>query len=305
MPTVSKNTASFFSQVGRDISACGGNLACALEMADLRFDVQTEAVKDLRGNVIPRAFNVARTDTGASLGVVGARYTPTQTRDAFKYLEALPGKANFKRGGMLKEGKFFLSAEFETFSVGGDVMTAYGVFLSSFDTSWANRAVWTFERHACTNICRFLINGNADGIHAAKGGRAAKHTANHAIKLDGFIFEMQMRQANSVQVIEKLQASPVSERKFVDLVERVVVGDSTRAENMRAEIRHEFANPSRGTKGENFWDAFNAFSAYDTHCAIRRETETASVEENAFDSLISGRGFADRALPLLIEASAN
>lgn len=302
MPTVSKDTASFFSKVGRDISACNGNLACALEMADLKFNVSAEQIKDLRGNVIPRAFNIARQDNGASLGVVGARYVPTQTKDAFKYLEALPGKANFKRGGMLKEGKFFLSAEFETFSVGGDSLTAFGVFLSSFDGSWANRAVWTLERHACTNICRFLTNGNADGIGTNKGGRSAKHTTNHAVKLDGFIFEMQMRQTESVQVITKLQDTPMSERRFVEIVEKVVVGDSTRAENMRAEIRSEFCNASRGTNGVCAWDAFNAFSAYDTHLAIRRETETASADENGFDALISGRGFADRALPVILDA---
>ncbi len=60
-----------------------------------------------------------------------------------------------------------------------------------------------------------------------------------------------------------------------------------------------------GTFGVNLWDAFNAFSAYDTHYATRRATEIASAEENAFDSLISGRGFADRALPLLLELANN
>lgn len=302
MPTVSKNTASFFSKVGKDISGCGGNLSCALEMADLKFDVSAEPVRDIRGNTIARAFNVARQDNGNSLGVVGARYVPTQTRDAFKYLEALPGKANFKRGGMLKEGKFFLSAEFETFSVNNDSLTAFGVFLSSFDGSWANRAVWTLERHACTNICRFLVNGNADGIGANKGGRSAKHTANHAVKLDGFIFEMQMRQVESTKTIERLQRSPLSERRFVEIVEKVVQGDSTRAENMREEIRAEFNNSSRGTLGVCAWDAFNAFSAYDTHLAIRRETETASADENGFDALLSGRTFSDKALPVILDA---
>jgi hypothetical protein len=292
-------TGTYFGKVGKDIASCGGSLSCALSLADLAFEVKTEPVIDIRGNQIPRTFNIAREDSGASVGVVGAKYTPTQTRSAFKYLNGLPGNANFQRGGMLKGGRFFLSAEFETMSINGDNLTAFGVFLSSFDGSWANRIVWILGRHSCLNICRFMHGNAKSGMANGRGGRVAKHTANHATKLDGFLFELQMAQENTAQEIKALQSAEISQEAFRQVVAKVIDGDSTRAENMREEIESFLGRADLGIGNRTKWDAFNAFSAYDTHAATRRATETGTVEENAFEALISGRGFADRALPLL------
>lgn len=295
----SKFTGTYFGKVGRDISSCNQNLSCALEMADLAFDAVAEPIKDIRGNVIPRSQNIARMDTGASLGIVGAGYKITQPRQAFKYLEGMPGGVNFQRGGMLKGGRFFLSAEFDTFQVGdNDTMTAYGIALSSFDGSWANRIVWALGRHCCANICRFEIGAAKVGQGSA--GRVAKHTKNHELKLDKFIFELNIAQANLKEEVARLNSREISKDGFTRLVEKTIDGDSTRAENMRDEIVSFFDRPDMGTHGRTLWDAFNAGSAYDTHAATRRATAVATSEENAFDALIAGRGFADKMLPHLM-----
>lgn len=295
-----KFTGTYFGKVGNDISSCNQDLACALRMADLNFDVATEAVKDIRGNIIPRTQNIARIDTGESLGVMGAGYKPTQPRDAFKYLTGLPGGVNFQRGGMLKEGRFFLSAEFDTFeAAAGDSMTAFGVFLSSFDGTWSNRIVWVLGRHSCTNICRFEI-GSAS-MNGKAAGRAAKHTLNHELKLDRFIVDLHMAQANLETEVAKLTKVEVTPLALENLIKRVVPNDSTKSETIRESIAGYFDRPDMGMNGKTLWDAYNAFSAYDTHAATRRATAVATTEENAFAALIAGRGYADRALPFLLE----
>jgi hypothetical protein len=303
-----KFTGTYFGKVGKDISNCGQDLACALTAADLRFSAVAESVKDIRGNVIPRVQNIVRADTGNSLGVNGERYAITQPSDAFRYLGALPGEARFMRGGMLKGGRFFLSAEFDTFNAGGnaaDNMTAFGVFLSSFDGSWANRVVWVLGRHSCANICRFEIGSANVGAADGRGGRAAKHTLNHAAKIENFVVALHLAQTKLETEVSRLNNKPISRESFEKVVASVVAGDSTRSENMRAEIASFFTREDFGIHGRTVWDAFNAFSAYDTHAATRRATEVATAEENAFDALLSGRGYADRALPALIEFARN
>jgi hypothetical protein len=292
-------TGTYFGRVGKDISSCAGDLTCALQLSDLSFDASAEPIKDIRGNVIARHQNIARADTGASLGVMGAGYAITQPKIAFKYLSGLPGGVNYRRGGILKGGRFFLSAEFDTFTAGGDQMTAFGVFLSSFDGSWANRIVWLLGRHACLNLCRFEI-GSAT-VNKDRAGRAAKHTLNHEIKLDSFILNLHMAQDNLAKEIDKLSRKAVTANEFQVLTERIVPGDSGKAENIRAELADLFNRPDMGTNGATLWDAFNSFSSYDTHHATRRATTVASSEENAFSSLIEGRGYADKVLPALLE----
>lgn len=293
-------TGTYFSRVGKDISNCNGDLSCALREADLNFRVGMEPVRDIRGNTIANAFNVARLDNGNSLGVMGNRYTPTQAQDAFRYLDAMPGKANFRRGGLLKGGRFFLSAEFETFNASGDLLTAFGVFLSSFDGTWANRVVWVLGRHSCANICRFMHGTHADGVTAGRAGRAAKHTQNHDVKLDGFIVELAMAQASTERSIARLSDIRLDASQFSKVVASLLPNDSTRSENMREEIAAYFTRADLGIHGRTAWDAFNAFSAYDTHAATRRATSGGTAEENAFDALLSGRGYADKALPVLL-----
>lgn len=297
----SKFTGTYFARVGKDISSCEQDLSCALNLAGLGFDAVAESVQDIRGNVIPRSQNIARVDTGESLGVMGAGYAITQPRAAFRYLSALPGGVNFQRGGMLKGGRFFLSAEFDVFQVGdteADLMTAYGVFLSSFDGSWSNRVVWILGRHGCMNLCRFEI-GTAS-VRAHDKGRVAKHTVNHELKLDSFVMGLHLAQGNLQSEVGRLSKRAISAEVFGQVVAKIVPGDHARSENMRDEITGYFTREDLGIHGRTVWDAFNAFSAYDTHAATRRATAIASADENAFDALISGRGFADRALPVLL-----
>lgn len=293
---MSKSIANYFGRIGRDISGAS-DIASAITLAGLNFDVQTEAVRDIRGNIIPDTFNVARVDTGESLGVNGARYTPVQTSKAFNYMDDLAKQTSltFHRGGMLKGGRFFVSVEFDKIDLKGDIVSAFGVFLSSFDGTWANRMVSVFNRACCMNICGYTMRDKADNL-----GIAAKHTENCAVKLDGLVNVISARQARQIATFTRWQGEKFSSADMLAFAEKLLPNDSTQAKNARAKLVDLFADARLGQFGQTRWDAFNAVTALETHESTRRSTVRASADENAFDALVSHKSLANRAAELLL-----
>lgn len=289
------NVSNYFHRVGRDISGAS-DIVSAISLAGLSFDVQTEAVKDVRGNIIPDTFNIARIDTGESLGVNGARYTPVQTNKAFSYMDDLAKKTplTFHRGGMLKGGRFFVSVEFEKLDLKGDIVSAFGVFLSSFDGSWANRMVSVFNRACCMNICGYTLKEGKENL-----GLAAKHTANVEVKLDSLVTTIAIRQAKQEAMFRKLQEEKFTLEQMKDFAAKLFPNDSTQAKNSRESLIAMFSNEKLGQFGESRFDAFNAITAFETHESTRRNSSRANADENAFDALVSHRSLANRAVELL------
>lgn len=290
-----KSINNFFGRVGKDITAAA-NIGEAISLAGLGFNVTLEPVRDIRGNAIADTFNVARMDNGESLGVNGARYTPVQTSKAFSYMDDLAKQTQLKfhRGGMLKGGRFFVSVEFDEINFSGDLVSAFGVFLSSFDGSWANRMVSVFNRACCMNICGYTLRDKAENV-----GLAAKHTENCEVKLDRLVSVIGERQARQVAMFEKWQAEKFSSVDMADFAAKLFPNDSTQAGNARNTLTGLFSNARLGQFGQTRWDAFNAVTAFETHESVRRTSSRASADENAFDALVSHRSLATRAAELL------
>ena len=292
---MSKSIANYFGRVGKDISGAS-DIAGAIALAGLNFDVQTETVLDSRGNVILNAFNVARVDTGESLGVNGARYTPVQTSKAFSYLDDLAKQSplTYHRGGMLKQGRFFVSVEFDKIDLKGDIISAFGVFLSSFDGTYANRFCSVFNREACMNICGYALKSQANGL-----GIAAKHTENCEVKLDSILTTIATEQARQIATFAKWQGEKFSSVEMLAFSEKLFPNKTTQAENARAKLVDLFNDARLGQFGQTRWDAWNAVTALETHESTRRNSSRASSDENAFDALVSHRSMANRAAQLL------
>lgn len=286
---------NYFGRVGKDISAAS-NINEAIAQAGLGFSVALEKVFDARGNEIPSTFNVARADTGESLGVNGSRYTPVQTENAFSYLDNLANQLplRFHRGGMLKGGRFFISVEFEAMNLAGDTLSSFGVFLSSFDGSWANRFVSVFNRAACMNLCSYVAREGRDA-----GGIIAKHTENASIKLDNFVSQLLIARSAQKKLFSRFQAENFSIGDMDRLATALFPKESKQAENARGVLVNAFNSSRFGTFGATKWDAFNAVTFFETHESQRRATSRASQEENAFDALVSQRSLATRAADLL------
>lgn len=289
------NVNNFFGKVGRSLVGAN-NISEALSLAGLNFEVQSEPVLDIRGKAIPDTFNISRVDTGESLGVNGARYTPVQTSKAFAYMDDLAKQQNitYHRGGMLKGGRFFVSVEFDQLNLSGDLVSAFGVFLSSFDGSWANRFVSVFNRHCCMNICGYTLKDKNENL-----GIAAKHTENVEMKLDGLVNVIAMRQARQAKVFESMQKAKFSHDDMKDFAAKLFPNTSTQAENSRNRLIELFSDARLGQFGQTKWDAFCASTALETHESTRRSSCRANVDENAFDALVSHKSLSNRAAELL------
>ena len=292
-----KSINNYFGRVSKDISSAA-NIAEALTLAGLNFDVQTEAVRDIRGNIIPDTFNVARVDNGESLGVNGARYTPVQTSKAFAYMDDLAKQTplTYHRGGMLKGGRFFVSVEFEQLDLSGDKVSAFGVFLSSFDGTWANRMVSVFNRLACMNICGYTLRDKSSG----NVGLAAKHTENVEIKLDTLTATIAARQARQEAAFRKLQSEKATLQDMTDFAAKLFPNESTQAKNSREKLISLFSDARLGQFGQTRWDMWNSVTSFSTHESTTRNTNRASADENAFDALVSGKSLPNRAAELLL-----
>lgn len=291
-----KSVNNYFGRCGKDISAAS-NIGEAISFAGLNFDVQSEAVRDIRGNIIPDTFNIARVDNGESLGVNGARYTPVQTSKAFAYMDDLAKQTplTYHRGGMLKGGRFFVSVEFEQLDLSGDKVSAFGVFLSSFDGTWANRMVSVFNRLACMNICGYTLREKGNG----NMGLAAKHTENVEIKLDTLVSTIAMKQARQIAAFEAMQKAKFTVSEMEAFAAKLFPNESPQANNARDKLVSLFTDARFGHFGQTKWDAFNATTALETHESTRRQTVRASADENAFDALVSAKSLSNRAAELL------
>ena len=80
-----------------------------------------------------------------------------------------------------------------------------------------------------------------------------------------------------------------------DLINQIVFkGESKQAETAREAVRAQFTNERLGAFGETAWDVFNAFTAYQTHDRVTRQTEQTTREENRF------RALADNTFPVKV-----
>ena len=91
-----------------------------------------------------------------------------------------------------------------------------------------------------------------------------------------------------VFVSHTTEANEVNEEQFNRINEIVFPSKANskrdKAKNIREVVASQFKNERLGAFGENAWDVFNAFTAYNTHDRTSRETRGKTSAENAFNS---------------------
>lgn len=286
-------TTNYLDRVGHDISAAK-NVSEALELADLNFTVELEPISRVKtGESIPRNFGAFRQDTGECFGVNGTRYKVCQTADSFNYVDKINEKypLTFHRGGLLKGGRYFISALFDKFSPNGDLITGIAAFVSSFDGSYSNRIVRALKREICLNVCVF--GGNEFGM-------AAKHTSGADIKIDKFMEEFIDNAKQNEQIVATMQRTTITQQEALALTKALFGSrESKQVENQSDKIMELFTS-GIGNNGQTAWDWFNGVSEFETHHFTRRNTEIASADENAFDAILRKQSLTAKAYGLLI-----
>jgi hypothetical protein len=139
-----------------------------LRLGGIDFTVSKRAVRyGFDGDVLtmPDQFVTVREDTGAGLGVVGAKYTEIQNRRMFEFLEDLVGQHGviWQSAGPLRGGrKVFISMRVPDDVVvdpGGldDTIQLFIVAINSHDGTSTAQVVVTPWRPVCQNTERFAV----------------------------------------------------------------------------------------------------------------------------------------------------
>ncbi len=238
-------------------------------------------------NHVCQGFKLIKDDQGEPLTIVSSTYDLLQPLEAFAFLDCLKDELSFsyEKAGFLQNGKqLFVQGSLGNFEVPtssqrrkGDILNKRIVAKTSFDGSIATTIAIEILRVWCDNGCASWESDNA----IAK----VKHTRNQRQ-----LMRYALEQATGVkQVIQNLESDiatlsnvDVNQEQFNRINELVFKGESKRAENVRDQVASQFHNERLGAFGESAWDVLNAFTAYQTHDRVVRETKQTSREENAF-----------------------
>ena len=152
-----------------------GLVAAGLDFETL---IKDAGYSDVFGNFVPVAGDhyTYRSDTGAILGRVGAKYTPLNNKDAFAWADGLvaDGGAHYETAGALYEGKkTFMALHFpeHVMVVGNDdLVKTYLVVANSHDGSEKLTAAVTGIRVVCANTLRAALD-------SAKSMWKVRHTS--------------------------------------------------------------------------------------------------------------------------------
>lgn len=154
--------------LGQIIPGGTSDIDTVLALSGLDFDVTTvPAMYVWDGELRQHAdqFHTVRVDTGAALGVVGARYAPIQNRQGFEFLQELVGRFDlvWESAGLLRGGRrVFISIRLpEAVRVDADgindLIVPYVAVMNDHTGNGQFQCVVTPWRPVCANTERFAV----------------------------------------------------------------------------------------------------------------------------------------------------
>jgi len=194
-------TVPAWHQLGTVIPGGSNDIGQVLDLGRINFEVTRSpvlyrATRNRPDQVLPDQFVTVRSDTGAGLGVVGARYEVLQNRQIFQFLQDLVEDYNvsWESAGALRDGrKVFLCLRLpDTVSIDAaginDQILPFIVAVNSHDGSSQAHVVVTPWRPVCGNTERFAVRDAVTrwGVRHTKGARdriaEARRTLGLSIK---------------------------------------------------------------------------------------------------------------------------
>lgn len=160
------------------------NSDTAIREAHLDWPVELEPVA-VRGVDVPGYWATVRQDTGATLGIVGDRYSVIQNREAFDFMDSLlqDGIMKYEAAMALRGGReVCLVARMPSVDsvAEGDNLLRYIMFSTSHDGTGSIRAVPTSVRVVCANTKRLAL----EKASAKNTGCSIRHTGDLTERLD-------------------------------------------------------------------------------------------------------------------------
>lgn len=257
----------------------------------------------------PGAFHMVRSDTGASLSVMSARYKPHQPAEILAFYRdfvLVDERFEIETVGSLKGGRLiWCLAKFKAgMTVAGDEHAVYVLFSTSFDGSVATRAVATFVRVVCNNTITAALT-QADREKAYISVRHSADFSDPAIRADAadrfaavvaeFEQYKQLGEALANIRLTQFQVEGLFTRLTID---KAAKGDAAKEvaptgraraalERLLSSYRDTLAE---GTKGGTAWAALQGVTRYVDHNRTVRDTEGDGKAAAQFASSLFGSG---------------
>jgi phage/plasmid-like protein (TIGR03299 family) len=156
----------------------------AVKLAGLDWTVRQEPVHLSNGEPVEGYFVNMREDTNKPLGIVSARYTPVQNREAFSFLASIFGsEMHFETAGSLMNGRrvWVLMKIPSWVEVGGDPIGQYSFVSNSHDGKSSVLVAQTPIRIVCSNT-EYAALRLARGVHAQRT-YTLRHLGNMSQKI--------------------------------------------------------------------------------------------------------------------------
>lgn len=197
----------------------------AIKMAGLDWTVEPRDTFTLDGNggyiAIPNSKTIVRTSDNTSLGIVSDHYRPLQNNEAFDIIETIYANSEieFVSGGSFNRGAstFIQVKTPKRYSILGDDVDCYMVFLNSHDGSGAVKCMIVPNRQACHNTLNFPVKGVKRMVRFSHlGDPKAKLAQAKEIMLEGSTYMEVI-----AKEIEDLQNTKITFTDVVNLVNRL------------------------------------------------------------------------------------
>lgn len=257
-------------------------------------------------------FQVVRSDTGISLGVVGKNYQCIPNKEVFEpaHITAQTNDAILESGGVINGGETCFTSYQLPFDIRldgrpDDVIGSNMLIFNNFSgKSHAVMMIFT-TRFFCLNQVRALR------IHGKKlEGSAFIHKIRHNSKSeqrlktahDAFAAAIAGARATK-EFADALNAIPMTGKQMVNFAEKILPNKidengeeketSTRLENQREELINLFAHGA-GNLGKTRWDAFNAVTEFVNHNRGAKTTVNKTAGQNRLASVLIPGGQGDK-----------
>jgi len=221
---------------------------------------------------VPDHFCTVRRDTGDILGVVGARYTVLDNKDAFSFFDALvgEGEALFETAGALGQGEtIWLLARLPGYIRIGrhDEVKKYLLLTNSHDGSSMVRTKLSPIRVVCQNTLTSALEGSEQEVRIRHTPSAVDHL-QEAHKLLGLTNELYQQ----LEIIfNRMSLKRITEKQLIEFVKTLVPDNeeasfNTKTENIRSKILElsETGAGSEYSRG-SLWGALNSISEFTDH----------------------------------------
>lgn len=283
------------------------NLEQTLNEAGLAWETEKVPILNQKtGKVIPGQFAVTRDVDGATLGVVGERYTIVQPRTTFEIGETIMGdEAQWETAGSLHGGSsiFGLARLRKELYIAGEEIDPFFLIENSYDGSKAMRLTLTPIRVVCQNTLNMAMRGSKRIV-------SIRHTPNYESTLDearktlGLVkhyYENFEAQANNLlkQAFTKSQFEQLTEQLFA-IREDAPKREKTNAENNRETLLKCYEADDIDNIRGTAWGAFNAVADYSDHYQKTRGLKGREARERDFERAMHDTDIKDEALKLIL-----